>query len=479
MAAHGLSPDPPQEALLQLSVLKQLERSDKDGLRDLTGLLWCSIDNDDSRDLDQLSVAEVLPNGATRLLVAVADVDVLVKRNTPLDLFARKNTTSVYTGIVTFPMLPEKLSTDWTSLNENVDRVALIIEMMVDAEGAVGEAKIDRAWVRNKAQLTYKGVSAWLEAKGPLPPKAASIKGMDEQLRIQDAAAQRLRKARYDHGALDLETIQSRPVTENDIVVDLVDERQDRAQELIEDLMVAANGVTTRFLSAKGFATFRRVVRSPERWARIVETAVQLGGELPGEPDSKALNQFLMTQKQKDPLRFPDLCLTVVKLMGRGEYVMEAPGQAPLGHFGLAVQDYSHSTAPNRRYPDLITHRLLKAALNGNPQPYDPQELSSLASHCTLQENEAEKVERQMRKSAAAVLLEPQVGRVFDGLVTGASDKGVWVRIFRPPIEGKVIRGEKGLDVGDRCKVRLVETNVENGWIDFETAHGDGGKGGR
>jgi exoribonuclease R len=293
------------------------------------------------------------------------------------------------------------------------------------------------------------------------------VPGMDGQLRMQDKAAQRLRAARIEHGALQLQTIQPRAVTEEEVVVDLVDERQNRAQELIEDLMVAANGITTRYLTDKGFPTFRRVVRSPERWARIVETAVNLGEDLPGDPDSRALNEFLMRQKGKDPLRFPDLSLTVVKLMGRGEYVVEQPGETPLGHFGLAVRDYSHSTAPNRRYPDLITHRLLKAALSGRKPPYDPKELNSLANHCTLQENEADKVERRVRKSASAAFLEHRVGETFDALVTGASEKGTWVRVFHPPVEGKVVQGSKGLDVGDRCRVRLVEISVENGWIDF------------
>jgi exoribonuclease-2 len=267
-----------------------------------------------------------------------------------------------------------------------------------------------------------------------------------------------------------LETLQPRPVTENDVVVDLVAESQNRAQELIEDLMVAANGVTTRYLTSKGFPTFRRVVRSPERWQRIVSTAAALGWKLPDDPDSKALNEFLADRKAKDPLRFPDLSLTVVKLLGRGEYVVERPGQAPLGHFGLAVRDYSHSTAPNRRYPDLVTHRLLKAALSRSiPPPIE--DLETLAAHCTERENEADKVERQVRKSAGAALLINRIGETYDAIVTGASDKGTWVRVLQPHVEGKVVRGEKGLDVGDRCRVRLVDVSVPNGWIDFAVIH--------
>jgi VacB/RNase II family 3'-5' exoribonuclease len=402
--------------------------------------------------------------------VGVADVDALVKSNSPLDLHARRNTTSIYTGVRTFPMLPERLSWDLTSLNANEDRIAFIFEFAVGPDGRLGESRVYRAWVRNKAKLTYNAVAAWLEGKAPLSPSAAAVKGLDDQIRAQDAAAQRLRKARHEHGALDLETLQPRAVTENEVVVDLVAESQNRAQELIEDLMVAANGVTTRYLTSKGFPTFRRVVRSPERWQRIVATAAALEWKLPDNPDSKALNEFLAERKAKDPLRFPDLSLTVVKLLGRGEYVVEKPGQTPLGHFGLAVRDYSHSTAPNRRYPDLVTHRLLKAALAGTASPL-LEDLEALAAHCTERENEADKVERQVRKSAGAALLLNRIGETFDAIVTGASDKGTWVRVLHPPVEGKVVRGERGLDVGDRCRVKLVEVSVPNGWIDFAVTH--------
>jgi len=471
MKSFGLEPDFPQAALQQLSGIQALDRSVAGDLRDLTALPCSSIDNDDSKDLDQIESAERLSGDKIRLWVAVADVDALVPIQTPLDIHARKNTTSVYTGVRTFPMLPERLSTDLTSLNENGDRAALVIEMVVETDGRITDPKIYRAWVRNKAQLAYHAVAPWLLGQGPLPPAAAGIPGLDGQLKTQDEAAQRLRRLRREHGSLDLETLQPRAVTEDDLVVDLVAEKQDRAQELIEDLMVAANGITARYLTQKGFPTLRRVVRSPERWNRIVETAATYGEHLPGDPDSKALNEFLLRRKAKDPLRFPDLSLTIVKLMGRGEYVPQGPGQTPIGHFGLAVRDYSHSTAPNRRYPDLITHRLLKAALAGLEPPYGPQEMNALAVHCTLQENASDKVERQMTKSAAAVLLEPHIGQVYDALVTGASAKGTWVRIFRPPVEGKVVGGETGLDVGDRCRVKLVEVSVQNGWIDFAVVH--------
>jgi VacB/RNase II family 3'-5' exoribonuclease len=466
MAAHGFEADFSEGALQQAAKLHELVKDTSSGYEDLTHLLWCSIDNDDSRDLDQVTVSEDLHGVGIKILVGVADVDVMVKRESPLDLHARRNTTSIYTGVRTFPMFPERLSWDLTSLNANEDRCAFVFEFVVGLDGLVGESRIYRAWVRNKAKLTYKAVAAWLDGKASLPPAVEQVPGLEAQIRAQDAAAQRLRKARHEHGALDLQTLQPRAVTENQVVVDLVAEFQNRAQELIEDLMVAANGVTARYLTTKNFPTFRRVVRSPERWLRIVATAAALGYELPDEPDSKALNQFLTEQKIKDPERFPDLSLTVVKLLGRGEYVMETANQEPIGHFGLAVRDYSHSTAPNRRYPDLVTHRLLKAALSGNAPPA-LGDLKALAAHCTERENEADKVERQVRKAAGAALLSNRIGEIFDAIVTGASNKGTWIRVMQPPVEGKVVGGEKGLDVGDRCRAKLVEVSIPQGYIDF------------
>jgi exoribonuclease II len=466
MTSHGFEANFSDAALEQASLLDEVKKDTADGYVDLTHLLWCSIDNDDSRDLDQVTVSEELPDGTTKILVGVADVDTVVVQNSPLDQHARHNTTSIYTGVRTFPMFPERLSWDLTSLNANEDRRAFIFEFVVDADGHVGNARIYKAWVRNKAKLTYNGLSPWLEGNDSLPPEVAALSGLEAQLQTQDAAAQRLRTARLEHGALDLQTLQPRAVTDNNIVIDLVADYQNRAQELIEDLMVAANGVAARYLTAKNFPTFRRVVRSPERWLRIVSLAETMGFLLPDEPDSKALNQFLIEQKRKDPVRFPDLSLTVVKLLGRGEYVVETPSQTPLGHFGLAVRDYSHSTAPNRRYPDLVTHRLLKSALAGSPPP-NMGALEALATHCTERENEADKVERQIRKSAGASLLSNHIGETFEAIVTGASDKGTWVRVMKPPVEGKVVRGESGLDVGDRCRVRLVAVDIPNGYIDF------------
>jgi len=470
MRDRGFEPDFPPAALQQLSVLQKPIQ--ENSLKDLTGLLWCSIDNDDSRDLDQLSVGEKLPGGALKISVAVADVDDLVKRGTPLDEHARHNTTSVYTGVKTFPMLPEKLSTDLTSLNENEKRAALVIEMTLDSKGQATATDFYRAWVLNKAKLTYNGVGAWLENRGPLPPGAAKVPGLAENLRIQDEAAQRLKALRHQHGALELETLQPRPVTLEGEVVDLALEAKNRAGELIEDFMIAANGITARYLTQSGFPTLRRVVKIPERWDRIVSVAEDYGDKLPPQPDSKALNEFLQRQKKKDPLRFPDLSLTIVKLLGRGEYVVESPGQAPLGHFGLAVRDYNHSTAPNRRYPDLVTHRLLKTALAKGASPYSRSDLESLAVHCTQQEDAADKVERQVRKSASALFLSKRIGEYFEAIVTGASEKGTWVRVLKPAVEGKIVQNPKGLQVGDRCRVKLISVSVEQGFIDFaNTGH--------
>ena len=473
MTTFGLEPEFNPESLRQLQTLTAPAQDSSGKLKDMRDKLWCSIDNDDSRDLDQISVGEDLGGSRTRLWVAVADVDALVTLDSPLDLHARKNTTSVYTGVKTFPMLPEKLSTNLTSLNQNEERLALVIEMDVEADGSISQSSVYRARVVNKSKLAYNSVSAWLEKKGSLPIPAEKVRGMDAQLRLQDAAAQRLRERRHEAGALELRTIQTRPVTENGQVVDLIHEDQTRAGELIEDLMVAANGITAKFLTRKGFPTLRRVVKIPERWDRIVSLAAERGAKLPASPDSKSLNGFLQNQKTRDPLRFPDLSLMVVKLLGRGEYVLDKPGETPQGHFGLAVKDYNHSTAPNRRYPDLVTQRLLKAALNGLASPYSLPDLQTLAVHCTEQENAADKVERQIRKSASALFLSKRIGETFDALVTGASPKGTWVRIFNPHVEGFLAQGGKGLDVGDRIRVKLIGVSVEKGWIDFARINGN------
>lgn len=464
MIDRGLEPDYPNDALQQLASIQGPAK--ENGLRDMRDLAWCSIDNDDSRDLDQLSWAEK-KGAATRVLVAVADVDAIVKKDTPLDGHAHTNTTSVYTAARIFSMLPERLSTDLTSLNQDEDRVAIVVEMMVGDDGTVGSGDVYRAVVRNQAKLAYDSVAEWLDGKGAMPPRIKEVKGLEETLRLQDKAADQMRERRHEHGALDLETIETKAILENGKVVDLRQDLRNNARMLIEDFMIAANGVSARYLESHKFSSIRRVVRSPERWDRIEKIASDLGDRLPPDPDAAALEQFLLRRKKLDPLRFPDLSLAVVKAMGAGEYVLEKPGQEPVGHFGLAVKDYAHSTAPNRRYPDLITHRLLKAAMANAATPYSDQELEALAEHCTTQEDAANKVERQVRKSAAAALLESHIGERFDAICTGASSKGTYVRIFHPPIEGKVVHGWEGLDIGERTNVKLVSVNVEKGFIDF------------
>jgi exoribonuclease-2 len=467
MVERGLEPDFGRDVKQQVDALHGPAREEDPAIRDMRDLAWCSIDNDDSRDLDQLTWAETLDDGNVRIYIAVADVDALVKKDSPVDRHARHNTTSVYTAARIFPMLPEKLSTDLTSLNEGEDRIAMVIEMTVRDDGDSTQGEIYRALVHNKAKLAYNRVAAWLDGEEDAPEKVNAVRGLDETLRLQDKTADAMRELRHEHGALDLDTIEARPVIRDGQVVDLKRDARNNARMLIEDFMIAANGVTARFLASKGFASIRRVVRSPERWDRIEKIAEELGERLPPDPDVKALEEFLRRRKKADPMRFPDLSLSIVKAMGAGEYVVEKPGAESIGHFGLAVKDYAHSTAPNRRYPDLIAHRLVKAALAGKKSPYSYDELAQLAEHCTQQEDAANKVERQVRKSAAACVLEHRLGERFDGLVTGASSKGTWVRIFHPPVEGKLVHGEKGLDIGDRVHVKLVDVNVERGFIDF------------
>lgn len=435
--------------------------------RDLRGLLWASIDNDDSRDLDQLTVAEAISPAATRILIAIADVDAKVKQGSALDHHARTNTTSVYTDARIFPMLPERLSTDITSLNEGQERLAVVVEMVVDGEGQATDGELYRAVVVNRAKLAYNAVGTWLEGTSDPPDPVAAVAGLAENLRLQDRVAQALRQRRHQRGALDLETLEPRAVFQGDEVSDLRLDHPNRAKQLIEDFMVAGNVSTARFLEKKGFPSVRRVLRSPERWERIAELAAIYGTQLPGQPDARALGTFLAERRRSDPERFPDLSLAVVKLLGRGEYALETPGQRATEHFGLAVRDYAHSTAPNRRFPDLLTQRLVKAALADQPPPYPEGDLAVLAQHCTVAEDAAAKVERQVRKSAAAMLLQARIGETFEAFVTGAAAKGTWVRLLQPPVEGRVVRGSEGLDVGDRVTVKLEHTDVERGFIDF------------
>jgi exoribonuclease-2 len=469
MIERGLEPEIPAAALAEAAALDGTPLVLRPGTQDLRGLLWCSIDNDDSRDLDQLTVAENLGKGRARIQIAVADVSSSVLPGSAADTHAQHNTTTVYTPPQIFPMLPLRLSTDLTSLNPGEDRLAYVISMAVDAEGLVSEVDVRRAAVRNLAKLAYPGVGAWLEG-GEMPAAVRAVPGLAENLRLQDDVAQRLRGWRHENGALELETVDVRAIMEDDAVTALLEERRNRARDLIEDFMIAANSGMARFLEGRGLPVIRRVLRSPERWQRIVALALAEGGKLPPQPDAKALNAFLIQRRAADPDGFPDLSLAVIKLLGRGEYAVRFPGKEASGHFGLAVTEYTHSTAPNRRYPDLITQRLLHAALARDPMPYRPDELVALAAHCTKREDDAQKIERLVRKSAAALLLSDQIGREFPAIVTGATPKGTWVRINVPPVEGRLEHGAEGLDVGDRLTVKLVSTDVERGFIDFVRA---------
>lgn len=470
MLDRGLLPYFSDEALAELNKIQAPATTDSVKARDLRALPWSSIDNDDSRDLDQLTVAEAMPDDKIKIRVAVADVDSLVKKGSAIDEQARHNTTSVYTPGHMFPMLPEKLSTNLTSLNLDQDRLAIVIEIVVAADGSVHDSDVYRAVVRNHAKLAYNRVAAWLEESTDVPSEITAIEGLAENLHLQDKAAQSMKNHRHMKGALCLETIEAKPIFEGDSILDLQVEETNRAKEIIEDFMIAANGATVRYLSSKNFSSIRRVVRIPKRWDRIVEIAAQHSFKLPENPDSKALEWFLVMQKKTDPIKFPDLSLAVIKLLGSGEYVAELPGEYATGHFGLAVKDYTHSTAPNRRYPDLITQRLLKAAIDAKPMPYSNDELAELADHCTDQEDAAVKVERQVGKSAAGLLLRSRIGEQFDAMVTGAAMKGTWVRLMKMPIEGMLKTGFQGVDVGDRIRVQLLAVDVEQGFIDFGRA---------
>jgi exoribonuclease-2 len=461
MLDHGFQPDFPPEVAQQLAGIRA---EPEPGLQDLTKLLWSSIDNDDSRDLDQIEWAERAPGGI-RVVVAVADVDSAVPKGTPIDCHAAREATTVYAGVHIFPMLPERLSTDLTSLAEGQDRTATAIDMLVAADGGIATSRIYRARVRNRAQLAYGSVGPWLEGKTAPPPKIAASAELAAQLKLQDEAARSLRDARFRKGALSFDRLEAQPVIANGQIKDIEAHASNRAAHLIEDFMIAANETMAVTLRAAGVASIRRVVKAPERWPRIVELAGQYGEKLPAEPDAGALNAFLARRKQADPLHYPDISLAVLKLMGPGEYMVMRPGDPPQGHFGLAAQDYTHSTAPNRRFADLVTGRLLKA--RPGPSPYNDDELEAIARNVTLKEDAARKVQRAMAKRIAAVALAGRVGQDFAAVVTGVTPKGVFVRVLNPPVEGRLMRGEEGLDVGDRVQVELLSTDPGKGFIDF------------
>ncbi len=468
MIEHGFQPEFPAGAKEELTAIQAHPMPlVAAGMQDLRNLLWSSIDNETSKDLDQIEWAEQLPGARIRVLIGVADVDARVVSGSIIDGHARSETTSVYTGVKVFPMLPVELSEGLTSLNENEDRAAIVIEFIVDAGGTASEGTVYRALVRNRAQLAYNSVGAWLAGTAPAPAKVAANAQLAAQLKMQDVAARCMLNSRFQHGALDLETVETRPVTVAGEVKDLVRLEKNRATSLIEEFMVAANGVIAKTFERTGVASIRRIVRTPKRWDRLVELAAGLGTKLPAEPDSKALNDLLLAQKQKDPDHFPDLSLAVVKLMGPGEYVLVRPNQPSPGHFGLAVQDYTHSTAPNRRFPDMVTQRLLKAWLANAPSPYTEEDLGAIALRCTQMEDAARKVEREMQKRIAAVVLRPRIGQSFPAIVTGVNQYGTFVRTLDPHVEGMLVQGGKGLDVGDRVTVKLISTDPERGFIDF------------
>lgn len=470
MIEHGFEPENPSAVSHQLEQLRQHPPATATGSRDLRGLLWSSIDNSTSRDLDQIEYAEPVSDGAHRVLVGIADVDAYVPKGSPIDAHAQRETTTVYTGVDIFSMLPEELSTGSTSLLEGQDRSALVIDFTVDAQGRVTASDIYPARVVNKAQLAYSSVGSWLEGGAAAPPKVAASAELQQELRMQDDIAQRLRAERSSHGALDLQTIETHPAWLSDGEIDIEAEKKNQATQLIEDFMIAANGVVARSLAAHHFSSIRRVVKTPKRWDRIVQLAAQIGTKLPADPDPKPLHDFLCEQAAKDPVHFADLSLGIIKLLGPGEYVLDRAGEPAEGHFGMAVEDYTHSTAPNRRYADLVTQRLLKAMIAGQPSPYSDEELASIAAQCTRMGDAERKVSREMQKRIAAVAMSGRIGQVFDAIVTGVNEHGSFVRTLSPPVEGMLVRGQHGLDVGDRVRVQLVRTDPARAYIDFARA---------
>lgn len=466
MVEHGFEPDFPPEAAHEVADLAAHPPKPERNAVDLRHLLWSSVDNDTSRDLDQIEYAEKLSDGGVKVLVGIADVDLFVPKGSALDRHAGLETVTVYAGVRNFPMLPDELSTGMTSLLEDEDRACVVTEFVVNQQNHVNSSRIYPALVCNKAQLAYPSLGSWLEGRAEAPPKVAESPELQAQLKLQNEVAQRLRGERLERGALTLETIEARAVIAGSSI-DIVAEERNAATDLIEDFMVAANGVVARTLRDQQIPSIRRVVKIPRRWDRIVQLAGQLGGRLPEQPDSKALNDFLCWRKEKDPDHFADLSLAVVKLMGPGEYILERPGDTPEGHFGLAVEDYTHSTAPNRRYADLVTQRVVKAMIASAPSPYSEEELAAIAANCTSKATAERKVEREMQKRIAAVVLRHRVGEIFRAIVTGVTDRGTFVRTLQPHVDGMLVHPQQGVDVGDRLNVKLVRTDPVHGFIDF------------
>ena len=466
MIEHGFEPDYPPAVQQQLEELRAHPPQAPAGARDLRGLLWSSIDNDTSRDLDQIEYAEPAAGGH-RVLIGIADVDAYVPKGSAIDQHALRETTTVYTGVKNFGMLPDELSTGTTSLLEGQERAAVVVEFTVDAQAQITASDVYRARVVNRGQLAYRSVGAWLAGEAAAPPQVAASAELEKQLRMQDEIAQRLRVQRSDRGALNLLTLETQAIPMSGGSFDLETEDKNHATQLIEDFMIAANGVVAQMLDAKGYASIRRVVKTPKRWDRIVELAAEKGTKLPADPDPKPLHDFLCAQQAKDPEHFPDLSLAVIKLLGPGEYVLERAGEIAQGHFGLAVEHYTHSTAPNRRYADLVMQRLLKAMMAGQKSPYTDDELAQVAAQCTKMEDAERKVSREMQKRIAAVALSGRIGQSFDAMVTGVNEHGTFVRTLQPHVEGMLVHDGKGIDVGDKVRVKLVRTDPERGYIDF------------
>jgi VacB/RNase II family 3'-5' exoribonuclease len=468
MISRGLVPDFPDVEISELDKILLPATCNPETAKDMRDLLWCSIDNDDSLDLDQLTYAESLDENKVRILIAISDVDALVSAKSNIDNYAYQNTATVYTVARIFPMLPEKLSTNLTSLGLDSDRCAIVVDIILGDDGKVQQSDVYQAIVRNHAKLKYNSLAIWLEGDGSAYPEIDKVNGLAENLKLQDRMAQMMKELRHEHGALEFEAIEATPIFDGDVLKEMKVEEKNRAKDLIEDFMIAANGSTARYLTGKNLPSLRRVVRIPKQWDRIVELASEHGFSLPTNADSKSLSDFLKFIKQSDPLNFVDMSISVLKLLGSGEYVIDMPGTTPPGHFGLAVKDYTHSTAPNRRYPDLVTQRLLKSAISGSTIPYTTEQIEQIAQHCTLKEDDVKKVERQVEKSANAILMQSRIGEIFEAIVSGASPKGTWVRLFHPHVEGKLVTGFKGLKVGQKLKVRLDNIKVELGFIDFE-----------
>jgi exoribonuclease-2 len=467
MDEYGLDPDFSADVWEQVKQLEaDMQPAPDAKTSDLRTLLWSSIDNASSRDLDQIEYAESLPNGDIRVRVAIADVDSLVAKDTPIDRHAAENTVTVYTESKVFPLLPEQLSTGLTSLNEGADRLAIVADMTVKETGDVPESTFYRASVRNFAKLAYNDVGDWMDKKGDAPEKVANTQGLADQLNLQQEAAVRLQKYRSAKGALEFESIESEAVTEDGRIIGIRSVEPNPATKLIENFMVAANVEMAQFLEQHNSLSLQRVVKTPEHWDGIVKIAAEFNETLPAEPDAPALAAFLSTRRAADPDHFPDLSLSIIKLMGRGECVVQRPGEDAGGHFGLAVQDYSHSTAPNRRYTDIVIQRLVKAVIDGRPSPYTAEELDAIAEHANIQESAARKVERKMRKIVAATVMRRHIGETFDAIVTGVTPKGTFARILRPPVDGLIVRGNR-VNLGQKVRVRLLSADPNNGFIDF------------